>query len=248
MAKILDVMPGRSPRYPRVSLEIALKHARTIYEAAHRSVLSPDTAYYAMGFNGKTGASATALGALRQFGLVEGLRGDLRISELALQILQPSSLEERVHAIHEAANTPEAFGEIIDNFDGNIPKSDDVIRAFLIRNLDFSKNGAEDCIASFRATFEFTDQEWQQIDSQSEAVDTKNLTPNFPQKVQEVDESSALPVQNKNRLNESEFARIPLTRDCVAELQIEGKITRAALSRLIQHIELMKDIWTDDSE
>src|SRR5438552_19206228 len=90
MATDFEVGQSRSPRYPRYPLEAAIGYARRLYDGAHRSLVETSTAYKVMGFTGKTGASATALGAVRQYGLIEAPKGGVRISALGLQLLEPS--------------------------------------------------------------------------------------------------------------------------------------------------------------
>src|SRR5687767_518889 len=136
----------RSPRAPRRALNDALRYARVIYNAVHRSPIDSITAYKLMGFSGKSGSSATALGSVRQFGLVEGTGDKTRISNLALKVLEPASEAEHAHALAEAANVPEVFRAIFDRFERRIPPSDEPLRAFLIRELSFSPTGAKECI------------------------------------------------------------------------------------------------------
>ena len=123
MAGEFDVSQGRSPRYPRFPLLASVNYARRLYDGAHRSTVDTLTAYRVMGFAGKSGASATALGATRQFGLVESANGGVRISDLGLSILQPSSDEEYSSALHQAAKQPQVFGQILSHFD-ELPRSD----------------------------------------------------------------------------------------------------------------------------
>src|SRR4051812_23505010 len=85
----------RSPRAPKHSLQEAIGFAQAIYDAVHRSQIDSNTAFRLMGFAGKSGSSATALGSMRQFGLIEGLGEKTRITDLALKILEPASAFER---------------------------------------------------------------------------------------------------------------------------------------------------------
>jgi hypothetical protein len=240
----------RSPKYPRIPLTEAISHARRLYDGVHRSTISADTAFRVMGYSGKTGASATVLGALRQYDLVNGLRGDISISDLALRILEPSSKRERSDAIMEAAHAPEAFRAIFAHFTGNVPKSDEPIRAFLIRTMGFGRGGAEDCIKSFRETqfqaeierHEFPSDE-EQAAPEDAVVDIKDIDWSTA-KVLSPPEAAASVSPTCVPLRE--FVRMPLSRDCFAELRFEGEITQVAIDRLVAYIELMKPIWVDE--
>ncbi|HEX8584286.1 MAG TPA: hypothetical protein VF680_07745 [Allosphingosinicella sp.] len=184
-----------------------------------------------MGFAGKSGSSATALGSARQYGLVEGIGEKTRISDLALRIFEPSSPAERAEALKDAASEPNVFKAIFERFDNRVPASDEPIRAFLIRELGFSPSGAEDCIEAFRAT----NLELEQATTKTTAVAVA------PTRSQITDD--------RERLREHEpigdFIRLPLTRDCTVELRFSGQVSDRAIANLISHIELMQDVWSE---
>jgi hypothetical protein len=234
MAIDRKIRKERSPRYPRIPLLKTMQYVERLYEGAHRSLVDSDTAIRVMGFANPSGASAVALGAVRQFGLVDGLRGPVRISDLAMRILEPSSQLERRDALKDAAQKPEIFSKILDQFGGQLPNSDEPVRSFLIREMQFSKSGADDCISTLRDTmreiegpegFETGDVESLQEKPASEA--TIDLTRSQPQ-------------------SSRELIRIPLSKDCVVELVFHGQVTGAAIDRFVQHIQLMKDVWIED--
>ncbi|WP_439533497.1 hypothetical protein [Polymorphobacter sp.] len=217
----------------------AIQFARKIYAGVHKSPVDSATVYVMMGFNGKNGSSATALGAVRQFGLVDGLRGELRISELGMKIFEPSSFDEYADALQTAANSPDAFREIRNQFGGEIPKIDEPIRSFLIRSRDFSKAGADDCIKSLRQTLS--------------EVESVILPSKEKENFHSIDNSilSNLTNISYNHLNSNfslqdanyhtiENVRFMLTKSCSVTLSFTGLVTPNALDRLKQHIELMR--------
>lgn len=226
----------------------ALDHAKSIYQGAHRSAISSDTAYKLMGFSGKTGSSAAALGAIRQFGLVDGLRGDLKISALALSIFEPESTFEYADAVEKAAFNPDIFQEISTQFGGRIPPADEPIRAFLIRNHDFSSAGANDCIAALRETLleveRFTevkvvDRSEMVAENLARASDLGVQSPSIPNS--DVEESVPYDANVPVRV-----AKLPLSKESEAEIRITGKITAAGIDRLIAYLDVMKDAWLDE--
>ncbi|UIJ45374.1 hypothetical protein LZK98_20425 [Sphingomonas cannabina] len=227
----------RSPRYPRISLLAAVNHTSRFYEEAHRSAIETDTAYKILGFSGKSGTSATVLGALRQYGLLEGLRGTVRISDLALAILEPSSNQEKKDALEMAAFKPEIFSEIRTHFSGHIPRSDEALRSYLIRNKDFSSSGAGDCIASLRQT----------ISEIGTIAEEEVVDPNPARgTVEEPNTATAEISISRSPASDRLVERLTLSRTCNVELAFEGPLTETALNRLIQHIEIMKAVWTDE--
>lgn len=229
---------SRSPRYPRYALPASIAYARRFYEGAHRSLVDTLTAYKVMGFTGKTGASATALGSVRQYGLIEAPKGGVRISQLGLQLLEPSNEEERVEALLVAANQPTVFAQLNAHFSGEFPRSDEPIRAHLIRHLDFSRKGADECISSLRETLAFVDQH-RLSNTEIKHESTEQRT-----------EPATVPVEDKLvqpslETGWREVGQFPLTRDCAAQIRFNGEVTSAAIDRLVRHIELMREIWTE---
>ena len=245
-ARPMAVTISRSPRYPRISLLEAIQFAQKLYEGVHKSPVDAETAYLMMGFAGKNGSSSSALGALRQFNLVDGLRGDLRISELGMKIFEPSSPDEYADALRTAAESPDAFQAIKTQFNGMIPKADEPIRSFLIRSLDFSKAGADDCIKSLRRTL-----------GEVESSATKNPQPDLSAIIDAeflADiRSSDSDAHVRNSESHGDFSqentsvKFMLTKTCAVTLNFTGKVTSKALERLIQHIELMTSA-IDDAE
>lgn len=237
-----DVSQGRSPRYPRFPLLAAVSYARKLYDGAHRSTVDTLTAYKVMGFSGKSGASATALGATRQFGLVESAKGGVRISDLGLKVLQPSSEAEYIDALHEAALLPQVFDQIMSHFE-ELPRSDEPIRSYLIRTLDFSKSGADDCINSLRETLS------QLPEPSDHSAPAHQLPPETSPPENSVARSASTPYLSTEVPagdQVEEIMRFPLARDCSVELRFSGPLCAEALERLIRHVELLKEVWISD--
>jgi hypothetical protein len=247
MSRIAPSERSRSPRFPSHSLDQAIVFVRKIYEGVHRSSVDSLSAMQLMGFSGKSGASATALGSIRQFGLIEGTGDKTRVSDLALKILEPIDEQERALGVNEAGRYPDVFEQIFDRFDGRLPTVNEPIRAFLIRELGFSKSGADDCLESIRATLQFMENF--PIGSQSSAVskiDTDLATSTVPASSSDYEpfelhqQSPNIPIAES-----AEQMVIPLTRECKASLRFEGPVTEKALANLIRHIELIKETWAE---
>ena len=218
---------SRSPRFPSYPIKDAIVYAEKIYAGVHRSAIDAQTAFRLMGFAGKSGASATALGSIRQFGLIEGIGDNTRISDLALRILEPGTPTERRDAILEAARKPEVFRAIIDRFDGRVPTSDEPVRSYLIRELGFSKRGVEECLASLRATLDMVGD----FSADSSPTQQPSEAPQEGSKLQNEPESPS----------HTDSIRIILTRDCTVALIFNGTVTERALTHLIRHLELTKE-------
>lgn len=244
-------MSKRSPRYPRQNLSKSLEMVKKLFDGAHQSKVDVDTAARVIGYsNSAGGAASSALGALRQFGLVDGLRGDMGVSDLAMRILEPMNEAERIEALYEAAKKPEMFERIVNHFAGKLPPLDEPIRAFLIRQESFSASGANELISALRDTMSF-------LPPRSESQAT---TSSSPASLQDEGEESEAHVSNAEYQSatpgfkplaagqESELITLPLGIDCRAELRLVGKVTASAYGRLIRHLELMRDIAQEDTD
>ena len=229
----------RSPRYPSHSLDEAIEYVSRIYVGVHRSPIDPDTAYKLMGFAGKSGASATALGSIRQYGLIEGSGDNTKVSNLALSILEPESLYEKAQSIERAAFEPAVFNSTRDRFGGKIPPSDEPIRAYLIRELGFSKSGVDDCIRALRGTISLLPQ----VLDADNLEEEKDVEVNSPEDEPTTTSLESAPLASGPN---SQYFRIPVSRECVAEITFKGALSAEAIERLIQHIQLMGDVWAED--
>ena len=236
-------MAKRSPRYPRQNLSKSIEMTRKLFSGAHQSKIDVDSAAKVIGYSGSGGgAAASALGALRQFGLVDGLRGDMAVSDLAMRILEPMDDEERVTAIREAAMKPEIFERIVSQFGGKLPGSDEPIRSFLIRNEGFSASGADELIATLRETLS---------NLPPASADVKSTMTEEPEKSDSPDhEASKLGTSAASRSAApvmGELITLPLGQNCKAELRLIGDVTASSYGRLIKHLELLREIAAEES-
>lgn len=148
----------RSPSYPQMNLGKALDLAAKLYKGIHRASVGNREAQQIMGYAPKSGSALAALSALKRFGLLEGRDPHIKLTELALQILEPADARERAEGIAQAATKPEMFAEVLESFGGKMP-ADSAIRAKLVRDRAFTSAGADAFIRSFKETFSFAERE-----------------------------------------------------------------------------------------
>lgn len=235
-------MAKRSPRYPRHSLVKSIEMTRKLFSGAHQARVDVDAAAKVIGYSGSGGgAAASALGALRQYGLVDGLRGDVAVSDLAMRILQPMNEDERIAALHEAAMKPEIFERIVEQFGGRLPGSNEPIKAYLIRQEAFSPSGADELIEALRSTLSALPEP---IDLDAHPSETTGEKLN--EKIEERAETPSLAPQPSAPLPQGELITLPLGSSCKAELRLIGEVTDASYARLIKHLELLREIAAED--
>ena len=125
---------ARSPNYPQISLRKAVEYARKIYQSAHTHKAPASTVAATLGYTGLNGASLGVLSALKKYGLLEAVGDDVRISQEGLSILvDPPGSVVRAQAIMKAAFRPALFAELRKEYGDTPPKSDDFLRAFLLK-------------------------------------------------------------------------------------------------------------------
>jgi hypothetical protein len=242
-------MAKRSPRYPRQNLSKSLDMVKKLFDGAHQSKMDMDTAAKVIGYsNSASGAASSALGSLRQFGLVDGLRGDIAVSDLAMKILQPMHDEERVDALHEAAMKPEIFERIMGQFGDRLPSIDEPIRAFLIRHEGFSAGGADEVVDNLRETLSFLPEKQsnsltQRVDTVAQALSEAPSKSDANEQAKVVTNLVAPPAPDIG-----ELITLPLGANCKAELRLIGSVTHAAYDRLIRHLELLRDIAVEEMD
>jgi hypothetical protein len=121
----------------------------------------------------------------------------------------------------------------------------------LIRDLGFSKSGANDCLEALRATIQYA-QSFSPVtfeSSQDDLVDDNTPTGDFGNRHPRIDNLTQT-FSDENSISspneDGELIMIPLTRECRASLRFHGKITEKAVANLMRHIDLMKDVWAED--
>jgi hypothetical protein len=141
------------------------------------------------------------------------------------------------------------FRLIYERFGGHVPTADDPITAYLIRELGFSKRGADECLNSLRKTLrtleELTGDTGFESDDQSEATDSPERG---EANVEPQESKSPAPTDFQSASNTGEFIRIRLTRECIAELRFDGRVTERAIANLMRHIELMAEVWAMEDD
>lgn len=124
----------RSPGYPNLPLEDVIELARKIHDADRQNPIDRETAVRHLGFAGQSGASDRALSALMHFQLAEKVqKGEIRITDLALQIIHPDSPKERREAIRTVGFSPSLFQELRARYP-DAPPSKDGLSSYLTRS------------------------------------------------------------------------------------------------------------------
>jgi hypothetical protein len=108
-------MAERSPNFPSINLGDAIEAVRAIYQREGRSLMPRLSAAKALGYNSMNGRSLSKLGALRGYGLLEGRGDDVKVSAVAITLLNaPKESKEWREALVSAFESPPGFALLLD--------------------------------------------------------------------------------------------------------------------------------------
>lgn len=147
----------RSPSYPSVSLPDAIEMIEKIHSVERTYPVERSVAAQHLGYTGITGHSAKILAALLQYGLLEKVaKNEVRVSDIAVEILHPDDREQKAEALHRAAFKPALFGDLLDRFPDGVP-SEGNLRSYLVKQ-GFSDRAIGPAIKAYLQTCEYAQQ------------------------------------------------------------------------------------------
>ena len=144
----------RSPNYPGVGLEEAVKRVKKLLDADGRAGSPVEAAAKHIGYSGPHGAALVVLSALKKFALLEEQKGRLAPTQLAIDIINfPEGHERRNQALRTAALSPTAYRLIVDQFKavGQLP-SDTTLRPELIADRGYTASKVDGFLKDFRGS------------------------------------------------------------------------------------------------
>ncbi len=150
----------RSPNFPFINLEDAIKRTEDFYDREGRNWANIEIASKHWGYSSVASGGALVIAALTAFGLLEdeGARETrkVRLSEAGQKILldkRPKSQERQAH-LQKAALRPKIYGELWEKWGGALP-SDQNIEYLLVSEMGFNPKSIPRFIEDFRHTLAF---------------------------------------------------------------------------------------------
>jgi len=137
----------RSPRFPFIPLEKALERANQFYEHERRGAAPYEAAVQHWGYSQTSSGAMQTLAALKNYGLLDGPRNGLRLTELALRIIldrRPDSAE-RLTFMRQASLTPVIAAEVQSRWPDGLP-SDATLNHYLVLDRGFNEATARKAI------------------------------------------------------------------------------------------------------
>lgn len=149
---------GRSPSYPGIDLELAVRRAGKLWKHEHHYPAAVETILGHWGYGAKSGGGFAAVAALKSFGLLEyeGSGADRKgwLSTLAQDILTAEDEEARRSFIRKAALEPPVHAMLWERFKSRLP-SDTSLELFLTRERNFTPSGASELVSEWKRTMAY---------------------------------------------------------------------------------------------
>jgi hypothetical protein len=231
----------RSPNCPQITFEEAAEKGRMVYDREHTHPAAREVVASSLGYSGINGRSLSMIGALRQYGIIEGSGEALRISDDAVAYFELEDGDEKQEALLRMMFHPPFFAQIRTDFGASLP-SESNLKHYLIKN-GFLPKAAEDVIKVYQENIRLV------------GNTPKRYTENQQSGAELMGASSAALAVSKGVESLpgspafwSQSYSFPLSRGTKAELTIKGEISKESLARLKAHIELTIQALSDDFE
>jgi hypothetical protein len=120
-------------KYPRHSVERALRIPKAILEQNAGKPCTPEEAAHFLGFSSPKGPFAVEIASATKYGFLEREQQKLHLTELARRILRPTSTDDEVKGYREAILKAPEISEVYKHYRGeNIPDDETFFRNTLV--------------------------------------------------------------------------------------------------------------------
>lgn len=239
---------ARSPSYPQINLQSAIEFVRKVYRGAHRASISSDAVIDLMGYSGKSGRALSAVGALKQYGLLEGRDDAIRVTDLALSLIEPMSESEFAESALESACSPDLFSDFYREFELRLP-SEGVLRSLAIRKYDFTDTGAQKLAKNYVSTMQYVKNLKSAVSVDDGAENSTDIASNeveadHQENISDIQTVRGIdPLRKLDRANATEL-KFQLSKDVSAVVLMTGEINENNIDLLIRYLELTKSAYS----
>jgi hypothetical protein len=259
----------RSPPYPQITLGKAIERARELHSKVRQNAVGSTVLASAWGYSESSGGIWTTAAALLQFGLLydegSGEKRKFQLTEPAIRILldpDPTSLK-RMAALQDAALAPKIHAELWEKYGPANGLDDVVIKTYLTLDrrdegkAPFSDTSADEVIKVYRDAIAVASlAEGASITAQDEARPQQR-----PERPEATDKVTTAQLTQAAHSPAGGHAHRPqpvalgegerqltaglLSRDASFRLVVSGRIGVKEIERLIQKLEIDKEILAD---
>jgi hypothetical protein len=223
----------RSPNCPQITFADAITKARRVYDKEHTHAAPKAAVAEDLGYSGINGRALSVIGALRQYGILEGNSEGLRITEDAVTYFELEDGLEKNEAIFRMVFTPSLFENLRQQFGDALP-SESTLKFHLIK-LGFLPKAADEVISVYRANMELIKESPRRSDADVSTAEGTSMLATTPASYPIYPTSQPTVVMMPASALSFSF---PLSMDTKAELHIRGVVTESELEMLRDQIEL----------
>lgn len=134
---------AKSPNAPSYSLQECLEDTRKVFRIENQVATSRESIAEHIVLAPQSGPFNRKLSSLRQYGLLEAIGKDLRVSDLFIRIEHATGETERCRALREALGRPTVFQRLLSQYEQTGLPSDINLTNQLIIKHRFTKKNAE---------------------------------------------------------------------------------------------------------
>lgn len=248
---------SQSPGYPQFALPKAIAGVRKIFAADRRSVIDREVAQKHIGYSGQNGAADKALATLLHFGLLEKAgKGQVRVTQCAVDIIHPEDETARRRALAQAAFSPQIYKDLRARFGDHV--SETALHSYLVRE-NFLDRAMGPVSNGYLETVRFVEQEKAFESDGNQRREGEESDPTEPDGNDDMDDTETLErvakpaMQRPNNpppleAGESEWMRNLVGRDTKVRLLVSGEMGPKEIGRLIKLLEAQKAVLDEDDD
>jgi hypothetical protein len=230
----------RSPNCPKISFLAAAEKGRILYAKENTHPAARQIVVQSLGYSGINGASLSTIGALRQYGILEGNGDALRITDDAVAYFELEDGPERSEAVSRMLFHPPFFAQIHADFGDTLP-SESNLKHYLIKR-GFLPKAAEEVIQVYRENIRLSENTPQRCIENIEVQKERMSTSTGGLGAQ----GSVIDLVSLSSPGWSQSYSFGLSKGSTAELHIKGDVTKEALLRLKAYIDVTIGALSED--
>jgi hypothetical protein len=225
-------MAHRSPNCPQITFQDAAEKGRKVFAEEKQHPAAKEVVAKDLGYSGLNGRSLTLIGALRQYGILEGSGDAMRVTDDAVAYFVRDDGAEKREAMKRMVYKPGLFAELNAQFADALP-SEGNLRHILVTK-GFSEDSAADVIRVYKANSELVGgnggEYTESVEEQRPVMATATITP-------------AKPIAGP--LAGAWTWPLSVPRGVNAQLTLTGQFTKADIVRLKKQIEFLEESFDE---
>ncbi len=228
----------KSPNAPAYSVQECLEDTRKIFRVENQVPISRESIAEHLSLAAHSGPFNRKLSSLRQYGLLEPIGKDLRVSDLFLRLENAPDENNRRRALREAIGRPAIFQGLLGQFESSGMPSDINLTNQLVLRYRFTKKNAETVAKAFLESCRFLGL------SQGRFQSFSSPPPPLPHPVHSETSQSAPPRQERSTWHDERHSlqcrqEIPLGVSRRAVLEFPEDITQNELAKIVRILQAL---------